>query len=214
MTDRWSTLISWRNAAFSTASGCGPLRRGRLRGSVEQGSPSGKRRCRCSSTQATGPHRHAVSPRGSLLLMDANPARLNDPEFTTDRLDRKHCEEVAKPIEKRGERRTRRQLDDHDSMRGQRREPHDVPEVAVQRDEATQRRKTSSSAAPPRSCATTVQTFVSSFSQELLALNTDVLVELEPHPACFSVGTGMIRSRDATAPYAIAARMSSGASSG
>lgn len=145
--------------------------------------------------------------RGSSLLfvaqVNAHASRLHDPQCARDGLTLQDCQEIAKSPDNRLKRSPRSKLQDDDPGALSRRKSQNVAEVVIERDQH-----------PAFGGADIEQFLIGAPAQILLAYRhyivtgrfehfqattADVLVELELH-AAWSVGTGTMRSRAASAP--------------
>ena len=136
--------------------------------------------------------------------MNADSSGLDDPELASKRPRLEHSEKLAQASQEGVRACVRRQFEYYQSTRFARWEPQDVAEIVVQRDEDPPLRLT---APEDRVVRLPAQLFfadsrdiVAGRGEELLPPRADILVELELHPARFSVGTEMNRSRAASAP--------------
>ncbi len=165
----------------------------------------------------TGPCLAEVEGRSAsgffdIAFVDPHTAGLHNPELLVQGTACQDGEELFQAPEERGHAGPRRQLQHHSAMRALRRESEDVAEVVVECDQSTTFRLAGSKddfvRLSPKAFIAYGGDIVASRAQEITPAPPDVLIHLESH-AVRSVGTGTIRSRDISAPYAMAAKISS-----
>lgn len=127
----------------------------------------------------------------------------HDPQVVAQGLRPHECQEFHEALSNRIGSRVRRKFQDHNPVRACRRDTEHVAEVVIEADEGPILPHGGLEYRLVRAAAKPLQVhgrgIVPRPSQEIRLTFPEVLVELELH-APVSVGTGMIRSRDTSAP--------------
>jgi len=135
--------------------------------------------------------------------MNPHTTGLNDPKLTADRTDRGEREEIAQAIVKVAQRSRPAQLQNHDARALFGREAWNLTEVAIECDQRAGFRNASLKHNLVRCAGKPLLAnghhVLTGLPQEVDAASADVLIDLDFHTAD-STGSGIIRSRDASAP--------------
>lgn len=138
-----------------------------------------------------------------LCQVHTHAAGLDDPKLAGDRPALRESEEVAQSVEEARPRRWAPEVEHDDAGAAFGRKSWDLPEIAIQGDEGAPfgHADVEHDAVGFATKALVVHAdrIMAALAQKLDTASADILIDLELHPAD-STGTGMIRSRAASAP--------------
>jgi len=135
--------------------------------------------------------------------MNADAARFDNPKFARDRACGNEREEVSQTATQESQRARPGEIENDDTGASFGREPRYVAEVAIKRNERSALRNAGLEhhgvGGPAKPLLQDAHHVMAVLPQEFDTASADVLIDLDIHSAG-STGTGMIRSRDASAP--------------
>jgi hypothetical protein len=138
-----------------------------------------------------------------LIQMHSHPTRFDNPKLAGSRTGRSEGKEISQATLKKAERSRTAQFKDDHTCGPFGWKPRNLREVAVQRDEGASLSNTGLKydfiCGTRETLLANSHGVVTRSSQEIDSSGADVLVCLKPHSAG-STGSGIIRSRDASAP--------------
>ena len=134
--------------------------------------------------------------------MHTHTARLDDPKLAFDRTCAREGQKLPQAALEKSCRRRRAEFENHDSGSSLRRETRHLTEIAIERDQCAPLGRANFKSLISRAGEPLLggsHDIMTSLSQKTHPASADVLIDLDFQGAG-STGTGMTRSRDASAP--------------